>query len=119
MAWVPNPVCHPGPSMLRRPVPLLLALAAVLAACGSSGAVNPVLNGTGVKLHRIGKFENPVWLTSAPGDRHRLFVVEKTGAVRVIRDGRVLARPFLDLRGRVSTGSEQGLLSIAFAPDYQ
>jgi glucose/arabinose dehydrogenase len=36
-----------------------------------------------------------------------------------VRDGEVLAEPFLDLSGEVSTGSEQGLLSIAFAPDYR
>jgi len=46
------------------------------------------------------------------------FVVEKTGGIRVVKNGRKLARPFLSLRGRVTTGAEQGLLSLAFSPDY-
>jgi glucose/arabinose dehydrogenase len=71
-----------------------------------------------VRLQRIGRFDQPVYLTAPPGDRRRLFVVERTGAIRVVRDGRKLRRSFLSLRGRVALGPEQGLLSMAFAPDY-
>jgi glucose/arabinose dehydrogenase len=60
----------------------------------------------------------PLFLTAPPGDVDRLFVVEKTGTIRVIRRGILLATPFLDLTDSVSTGSEQGLLGMAFAPDY-
>jgi glucose/arabinose dehydrogenase len=59
----------------------------------------------------------PLYLTSPPGD-DRLFVVEKGGAIRIIEDGVVLDEPFLDLSGRVSEGAEQGLLGLAFPPDY-
>jgi glucose/arabinose dehydrogenase len=69
-------------------------------------------------LVRIGGFERPVLVTAPAGDRERLFVVEQTGAVRVVRDGEVLAQPFLDLREHVTARGESGLLSIAFAPDY-
>ena len=72
----------------------------------------------GVRRVRVGTFNQPVHVTAPPGDRRRLFVVEKGGRIRVVRDGRTLDRPFLDLSGSVSTGSEQGLLSMAFAPDY-
>jgi glucose/arabinose dehydrogenase len=71
-----------------------------------------------VSLRRIGTFERPVLLTAPRGDTRRVFVVEQTGAVRVVRDGEVLARPFLDLHDKVKVSSEPGLLSIAFAPDY-
>jgi hypothetical protein len=60
----------------------------------------------------------PVYLTYAPGDSSRLFVVEKIGRIRVIKNGVLLATPFLDLRDSVSNGSEQGLLGMAFSPDY-
>jgi glucose/arabinose dehydrogenase len=73
---------------------------------------------TPLRLQRVGSFDQPVYLTAPPGDSRRLFVVEKGGAIRVVRNGRKLRRPFLSLRGRVSTGSEQGLFSMAFAPDY-
>lgn len=59
----------------------------------------------------------PVFLTSPPGDA-RLFIVEQGGRVRIISNGTVLAEPFLDLRSRVSSGGERGLLSIAFHPQY-
>ena len=67
---------------------------------------------------RIGTFDRPVLVTAPPGDTHRLFVVEQTGTVRIVRDGEVLPTPFLDLREKVKVTSEPGLLSIAFAPDY-
>jgi glucose/arabinose dehydrogenase len=72
----------------------------------------------GVKLQRIGTFSDPVYVTSLPADASQLFVVEQAGRVRVVRDGRTLDDPFLDIRGRVTSGGEQGLLSIAFPPDY-
>jgi hypothetical protein len=59
----------------------------------------------------------PVYLTSPPGDP-RLFVAEKGGRIRIIENGAVRPTPFLDLSSRVSTGSEQGLLGLAFDPDY-
>jgi hypothetical protein len=57
-------------------------------------------------------------LTAPPDDVSRLFVVEKGGRIRVIRNDSLLASPFLDLTGRVSTGGEQGLLGLAFHPAY-
>jgi hypothetical protein len=72
-----------------------------------------------VKLVEIGTFDQPVHVTSPPGDK-RLFVVEKTGRIQVLVKGLKLARPFLDLSKRVSVrGIEEGLLSVAFAPDYE
>ena len=72
---------------------------------------------TAATLTSIGSFASPVLVTAPPGD-DRLFVVEQSGAVQVVRGGQVLPRPFLDLRERVMFSGESGLLSIAFAPDY-
>jgi glucose/arabinose dehydrogenase len=102
-----------------------VAAAAIIAACGSakpSGAatVADPARTTGIGLQKIGVFSQPVYLTAAPGDPHRLFVVERTGRIMVLVRGRRQARPFLDISGKVnSEGTEQGLLSMAFAPDYQ
>ncbi|MBI5016134.1 MAG: PQQ-dependent sugar dehydrogenase [Deltaproteobacteria bacterium] len=61
----------------------------------------------------------PVHITHAGDGSGRLFVVEKRGTIRIVRDRAVLPTPFLDLSGAVrSTGSEQGLLSVAFPPDF-
>ena len=72
-----------------------------------------------LKLQEIGAgLDFPLYLTSPPGDP-RLFVVQKEGAIRVIRDGAVLDAPFLDITRQVmSDGGELGLLGLAFAPDY-
>ena len=66
----------------------------------------------------MGRFASPVHVAAAPGDPRRLFIVERRGRVRVVRDGTKLRRPFLDISQLVLSGDEQGLLSIAFAPDY-
>jgi len=60
----------------------------------------------------------PLYLTAPVGDLARLFVVEKTGGIRVLKDGVLLPDPFLDLSAQVSSGSEQGLLGLAFDPEY-
>lgn len=73
----------------------------------------------GVALKRIGSFDEPVYVTGAPGFPRLLFVVEQQGRVVVLRGGRRLRRPFLDIRGLVGYGGERGLLSIAFPPDYR
>ena len=64
-------------------------------------------------------FELPVFLTHAGDGSGRLFVVEKTGKIWVIVDGAVQSAPFLDVSGKITTaGNEQGLLGMAFAPDF-
>jgi glucose/arabinose dehydrogenase len=64
-------------------------------------------------------FDQPLYVTAAPGEPNRLYVVEQTGRVRVVDDGRVRDEPFLDLHDEVSCCGERGLLSLAFAPDYE
>jgi glucose/arabinose dehydrogenase len=60
----------------------------------------------------------PLYITAPPGDTARLFIVEKTGAIRIVKAGSLLPVPFLDIGTLVSSGSEQGLLGLAFDPDY-
>ena len=71
------------------------------------------------QLVKVGDFDGPTYATGAPGDASRVFVAEKPGRVRLVRDGAVLAQPFLDLSATtLSSDEERGLLSAAFAPDY-
>ncbi len=117
---------------------IALTAALVLGACGSDGDSAPVrttatqsttpaaavpapksaAGGRGVALVRVGRFDAPLYVTAPPGDRRRVFVVEQGGRIMVVRGGRRLAQPFLDIRSQVTAGGEQGLLSMAFAPDY-
>ena len=85
----------------------------------SGGSTQPAeAAARGVKLTRIGTFDKPVLVTAPPGDRRRVFVLEQTGRIRVLAGGKRVRRPFLDLRNDVIAGGEQGLLGLAFAPDY-
>jgi glucose/arabinose dehydrogenase len=122
-----------------RTVLLALAAAALLAGCGSSGrdAAAPTATPTaaattgggggggarpaakrGVKLVRIGNFDEPLYVTAPPGDTRQVFVVEQGGRIVVVRGGKTLPQPFLDLSDKTEASGEQGLLSMAFAPDY-
>lgn len=60
---------------------------------------------------------DPLYLTAPAGDA-RLFIVEQTGRIRIVKNGQLLAQPFLDIRSSVSSGGERGLLSVAFHPAY-
>ena len=63
--------------------------------------------------------DRPLFATHAGDGSGRLFVVEKPGRIRIVRDGQVAATPFLDLTDRVlSAAYEQGLLGLAFPPNY-
>jgi glucose/arabinose dehydrogenase len=66
----------------------------------------------------VGSFAQPIYMTSPRDDRHTLYVVERAGIVRVVRDGTTLPTPFLNISAKVLTEGEAGLLSIAFAKDY-
>ena len=123
---------------MRRVVlgPLVSAIALAFGACGADGSGGGSQAGSasaattpgsatakasaagGVKLAAVGTFDTPVYVTAPRGERKLVFVVEQGGTIRVLRAGRKLAAPFLDVRSRVIAGGEQGLLSMAFAPDY-
>src|SRR5690554_1406829 len=66
----------------------------------------------------VGGLDAPVFVTAAPGDDGRLFVVEQGGLIRVVRDGALLDEPFLDLTSLVTARGEQGLLGLTFHPLY-
>src|SRR5215207_1949715 len=78
----------------------------------------PRMAQSGVRLQRIGTFDSPLLVTTPPRDERRVFVLEQTGRIRLLLGGKRLRRPFLDLRRDVTAGGEQGLLGLAFAPDY-
>ncbi len=60
----------------------------------------------------------PLYLTHASDGTGRLYIVEQGGTVRLLDDGKLTAQPFLDISERVLSGSERGLLGLAFHPDF-
>ena len=71
-----------------------------------------------VRLLRLGNFDAPTFLASPRGDSRR-FVVQRAGTIVIVRGRKKLAQPFLDISDHVSTDGEEGLLSMAFAPNYK
>ena len=70
-------------------------------------ALEPVVDG----------LDGPLDVAWRSADPASLFVVEQVGRVRIVRDGRLFERPFLDIASIVTAGGEQGLLGLAFHPD--
>lgn len=99
----------------------------------NGGAGNDVLYGYGasdvgfdagaIAATRVASgLARPVFAASAPGDPNRLFIIEQhSGQIKILdlNSGQLLATPFLDIaNGELTTGGEQGLLGLAFHPDY-
>jgi glucose/arabinose dehydrogenase len=118
---------------------IVVTLPVVLAACGAAGGARsessprpattttttttsaPTAQVADAKLRlvQVGSFRQPVGVTGAPGDPSRVFVVQKGGQVMLLLNSHVETRPFLDIAKLVnSSDTEQGLLGLAFAPDY-
>jgi glucose/arabinose dehydrogenase len=91
-----------------------LATLVALAVVGAAAAAAPRIRLAPV----VGSLRLPVDVTAPRNEPSRLYVVEQRGLVRVVARGRLVKRPFLDLRAVVRSRALAGLLSIAFAPDY-
>jgi glucose/arabinose dehydrogenase len=105
------------PRDVRRVALALLVVVTLATATVASGALEsrtatlrlvPVVRG----------LTSPLWVGQAPGEPNRLYVVEQGGRIRVVENGRIRPTPFLDIRALVVAGGEQGLLGLAFAPDF-
>ncbi|UJA19506.1 hypothetical protein HJD18_04315 [Thermoleophilia bacterium SCSIO 60948] len=80
----------------------------------------PVGDGDGgVRLESIASLDQPLWVTQPPGEDADLYVAQQCGEIVRLPGGDGEPEPFLDLTDQVTCGGEQGLLSLAFAPDYE
>ena len=100
-------------------VPVYAIAAALTVACGADAFAG----GTPLTTTRVATgLVSPVFVTHAPGDPGRVFVIEQPGRIRILDisvDPPVLiATPFLDISSRVRFGGERGLLGLAFHPDF-
>ncbi len=66
-----------------------------------------------------GGLTSPVFITYSADGSGRLFVVEQPGRIRIIKNGTLLATPFLDIHTLIRSGGEQGLIALAFHPSYK
>jgi glucose/arabinose dehydrogenase len=90
---------------------IILAASAACADSTGTVTVNPAIQLV------VSQLDLPLFVTAPPGDSSRLFVIEQTGRIRIVRDT-TLTTAFLDLSAIVSCCGEQGLLGLAFHPQY-
>src|SRR2546430_652765 len=80
---------------------------------GSSTGVTPQLQPV------VSGLSNPVFVTNAKDGSNRLFILEQGGIIKVLQPGSTTPTVFLDITTKVLSGGEQGLLGLAFHPQYQ
>ncbi len=105
---------------------IILALSAAgFENCGSSSGSNGAYTTSGgdtspdIRLEFLASgFISPVQVTHAGDGSNRLFVIEQSGIIKIVKKASVLPEPFLDITSRVRSGGERGLLSAAFPPDF-
>jgi glucose/arabinose dehydrogenase len=95
-------------------VAVAIFVAAAPAPAGAGAITWPVVELRPV----VSGLNQPLAVVDAGDNSGRLYVVEKAGVIRVVEAGRLLATPFLDIHTRVRTNGEQGLLGLAFSPDF-
>jgi glucose/arabinose dehydrogenase len=94
-----------------------LALAAIfLVGCSAARADAASASARLVKVR--GGLGDALYVTGAPGQPNRLFIVQQSGRILIQDRGRMLRRPFLDISSSTVAGGERGLLGLAFHPDY-
>lgn len=72
------------------------------------------------KIASVGDFDQPVQVTNAADGTNRMFVAERPGRIRIVENGELLPKPFLDITDKVKCCvSEQGFFSVAFPPDFK
>ena len=82
-------------------------------ACGMASSTMPNIQFSSL----VPGLVHPVYVTHAGDGSGRLFIVEQAGVIRIFKNGSLL--PFLDISSKVLSGGEQGLLSVAFHPQYR
>ena len=94
---------------------LLAALALVAAGIGLAA---PSQAQTLKAVRLTAGLSAPLYACAAPGDASRVFIVQQGGQIRVLKNGTLLATPFLSVSTKIVISSEQGLLGLAFHPNY-
>ncbi|HEV2765579.1 MAG TPA: PQQ-dependent sugar dehydrogenase, partial [Pyrinomonadaceae bacterium] len=97
----------------------LAVIALALTTGGGAGVSAQTTLPTIALTNPVAGLSSPVSITHAGDGSGRLFVVEQGGRIRIVRNGALVATPFLDISPpRILTGGEQGLLGLAFPPGY-
>jgi hypothetical protein len=98
---------------LRLPRHSTLAALAIVSSAPAFAAQRPLETETVAS-----GMSSPLYAVSPAGDYERLFIVQQGGLIRILENGSLLPTPFLDVTALTNNSNEQGLLGLAFHPDY-
>ena len=115
-----SPVASPGssqPAASAAPSGTNAAPSATIGATGAPSAFDPTGLTVTVSV-AVDGLDAPLDVTHAGDGTDRIFVAEQAGRIRIVNDGALVERPFLDIRERIRSGGERGLLGLAFHPEY-
>jgi glucose/arabinose dehydrogenase len=114
------PTMDRPPAFPRRLVTVTMAAAVLISSFVLTGQALAAPTDAHIKLRLIAShLSRPVYATSANDGTGRIFIVEKTGKIKILQNGVVRSTPFLNISSEVSKGSEQGLLGLAFHPGFK
>ena len=103
----------------RRSIALSLAALGGTLAVAAPAVAAEQHQGPTIQLARVASVGDALYVTGAPGQANRLYVVQQSGRVVIYDRGRKRAAPFLNVSGLISSGGERGLLGFAFHPQYK
>ena len=103
----------------RRSIALSLAALGGTLAVAAPAVAAEQHQGPTIQLARVASVGDALYVTGAPGQAKRLYVVQQSGRVVIYDRGRKRAAPFLNVSGLISSGGERGLLGFAFHPQYK
>jgi glucose/arabinose dehydrogenase len=119
-------------TLLVTPLLALVATSMTMGQAPDCTGISPIFNanadldGELTTVSVASGLSRPVFVTSPPGDRERLFIVEQDGLIRILENGTLLANEFLDVSGITESPAdgcggncEQGLLGLTFDPNYE
>jgi glucose/arabinose dehydrogenase len=119
VSWYGEATAAPPPHLLsdsmRVPVSTALLALAVFSTLPTNLAAQPAQITTEVVASGLSGL---LFATHVPGDPSRIFAVQQSGTIRVIKNGSLLPSPFLNISSRILSGGERGLLGLAFPPDH-
>lgn len=112
-----------APTSKKRDLRMWITLRAICL-CGCSGLWTSLLLVQDLCAQSVGlepvltDLAGPVYVTHAGDGSQRLFILEQAGRILVLQPGGTVPSVFLDIQARILSGGEQGLLGLAFHPDF-
>lgn len=103
---------------MRKRKTILILVISIYIKITIAGLLNVTANGDVTIKEAASGLSTPVYIAHSGDGSERLFIVEQAGRILILKNGKILDKPFLDIRSKVTFSGEMGLLSMAFHPEF-